>query len=54
MRFLTDRLDQLTPHLCRRVEMRVALHKHPGVAGIMEAAATVLRAVPGVEIVDLK
>ena len=53
MRFLTDRLDQLTPHLRRRVEMRVALHKHPGVAGIMEAAARVLRAVPGVEIVDL-
>ena len=54
MRFLTDRLDQLTPHLRRRVEMRVALHKHPGVAGIMEAAARVLRAVPGVEIVDLE
>lgn len=54
VRFLTDRLEQLMPHLRRRVEMRVALHKHPGVAGIMEAAATVLRAVPGVEIVDLK
>jgi len=54
MRFLTDRLDQLTPHLRRRVEMRVALHKHPGVAGIMEAAARVLHAVPGVEIVDLE
>ena len=54
MRFLTDQLSQLTPHLRRRVEIRVALHKHPGVAGIMEAAATVLRAVPGVEIVDLK
>jgi hypothetical protein len=34
--------------------MRVALHKHSGVVGIMEAAATLLRAVPGVEIVDLK
>jgi heterodisulfide reductase subunit D len=54
MRFLTDRLDQLTPHLRARVEMRVALHKHPGVAGIMEAAARVLGAVPGVEIVDLE
>jgi Fe-S oxidoreductase len=54
MRFLSGRLGQLTPHLRRRVEMRVALHKHPGVAGIMEAAADVLRAVPGVEIVDLK
>jgi heterodisulfide reductase subunit D len=54
MRFLKDRLDQLTPHLRRRVELRIALHKHPGVAGVMEAAADVLRAVPGVEIVDLK
>src|SRR5450756_1052982 len=54
MRFLSDRLDQLTPHLHRRVELRVALHRHPGVAGVMEAAADVLQAVPGVEIVDLK
>jgi Fe-S oxidoreductase len=54
MRFLSARLDQLAPHLRRRVEMRVALHKHPGVAGVMEAAAEILRLVPGVEIVDLK
>jgi len=54
MRFLYSRLDQLTPHLRRRVEMRVALHKHPGVAGVIEAAEAVLRAVPGLEIVDLK
>jgi hypothetical protein len=54
MRFLKDRLDQLTPLLRRRVELRVALHRHPGVAGVMEAAADILRAVPGVEIVDLK
>src|SRR5262245_13908372 len=54
MRFLYGRLGQLTPHLRRPVKMRVALHKHPGVAGVMEAATAVLRAVPGVEIVDLK
>jgi Fe-S oxidoreductase len=54
MRFLKDRLDQLTPLLRRRVGLKIALHKHPGVAGVMEAAADVLRAVPGVEIVDLK
>jgi Fe-S oxidoreductase len=53
MRFLSARLGQLTPHLRRRVEMRVALHRHPGVVGVMEAAADVLRAVPGVEVVDL-
>jgi heterodisulfide reductase subunit D len=54
MRFLSARLGQLTSKLRRRVEMRVALHRHPGVTGVMEAAADILRAVPGVEIVDLK
>jgi heterodisulfide reductase subunit D len=54
MRFLRSRLDQLTPHLRQRVEMRVALHKHPGVAGVVEAAHDILRAVPGVELVDLR
>jgi heterodisulfide reductase subunit D len=54
MRFLYARLDQLIPQLRQRVEMRIALHRHPGVAGVMETAEAVLRAVPGVEIVDLK
>jgi hypothetical protein len=54
MRFLDGRLAQLTPHLQRRVDMRVALHRHPGVAGVMEAAAEILRASPGLELVDLK
>jgi hypothetical protein len=54
MRFLDGRLDQLKPQLQRRVEMRVALHKHPGVAGVMEAAAGILKAIPGIELVDLK
>jgi heterodisulfide reductase subunit D len=54
MRFLGGRLAQLKPHLQRRVEMRVALHGHPGIAGVMEAAAEILVAIPGVELVDLK
>jgi Fe-S oxidoreductase len=54
MRFLDGRLAQLTPHLQRRVEMRVALHRHPGVAGVMDAAAEILQAIPGLELVDLK
>jgi microsomal dipeptidase-like Zn-dependent dipeptidase len=33
--------------------MRVALHRHPGVRGVVEAAEEILRAVPGIEIVDL-
>jgi hypothetical protein len=32
----------------------VALHKHPGIHGVVEAAEDILRAVPGVEYVDLK
>jgi heterodisulfide reductase subunit D len=53
MRFLAERLAQLKPHLQRRVEMRVALHKHPGVAGVVEAATAILKTVPGVELVEL-
>ena len=33
--------------------MRVALHRHSGVAGIAEAVLDMLQAVPGIEIVDL-
>ena len=53
IRFLSTRLEDLKPHLRARVELRVALHKHPGVAGVMEAATDLLQAVPGVTLVDL-
>jgi heterodisulfide reductase subunit D len=53
MRFLRQHLDRLRSYLCNRVEMRVALHRHPGIAGVVEAAEDILRAVPGVELVDL-
>jgi hypothetical protein len=33
--------------------MRIALHRHTGAAGVMEAAAEILSAVPGIELVDL-
>jgi heterodisulfide reductase subunit D len=51
--FLANRLPDLAPHLATAVPMRVALHRHPGVAGVMEAAADLLNAVPGVELVEL-
>jgi heterodisulfide reductase subunit D len=54
MRFLGQRLDRLRPHLKQRVPMRVALHRHPGVEGIMEAAEKILTAIPGIALVDLK
>src|SRR5204863_6772656 len=39
--------------LQQRVEMRIALHRHPGVPGVVEAAEAVLTAVPGITLVDL-
>jgi heterodisulfide reductase subunit D len=54
MLFLRKQLDRLRPHLQKRVEMRVALHRHPGLKGVVEAAEDILQAVPGVELIDLK
>jgi heterodisulfide reductase subunit D len=54
MRFLAGRIDQLTPQLRKSVPIRVALHRHPGVAGVMEAATKILGAIPGITLVDLK
>ncbi len=53
MRYLGGRLDDLRPLLRTPVPMRVALHRHPGVAGVVEAATALLAAVPGIELVDL-
>ena len=53
MRFLHRNLDALRPLLKKRVEMKIALHRHPGVAGVMDAAEEIVRAVPGIEIVEL-
>ena len=52
--FLAERLDQLRPLLKHRVEKRVALHEHPGVAGVSEGAERILRAIPGLELVDVR
>src|SRR5690348_987436 len=52
--YLRNNLDRLRPHLRERVPMRIALHRHPGVHGVVEAAEEILRAVPGIEIVDLR
>jgi Fe-S oxidoreductase len=51
--YLRGNLDRLRPLLRERVEMRVALHRHPGIKGVVEAAEDILRAVPGVEFLDL-
>jgi heterodisulfide reductase subunit D len=51
--FLRKHLDRLRPMLRHRVPMRIALHRHPGIHGVVEAAEDILRAVPGIELVDL-
>ncbi len=51
--FLRAQLDRLRPLLRMRVEMRIALHRHTGAAGVMEAAAETLAAIPGITLVDL-
>ena len=54
VRFLAERLDTLRPLLRHRVEKRVGLHEHPGNPGVPEAAGAILRAIPGMEFVDLE
>ena len=54
MLFLRGNLDRLRPFLRKPVPMRIALHRHPGLKGVVEAAEDILHAVPGVELVDLK
>ena len=51
--FLAARLDALRPLLTRRVEKRVGLHEHPGIAGVSEAARAILEAIPGLQFIDL-
>lgn len=51
--FLRAKLESLRPLLNQPVPMRIALHRHTGVAGVMEAAADIVSAVPGIELIDL-
>jgi Fe-S oxidoreductase len=53
VRFLSGRIDTLRPLLKGRAEMKVALHRHPGMAGVAAAAEELLRAVPGVTVIRL-
>ena len=54
MLFLATRFGDLRPMLKTPVPMRIALHKHPGVKGVVEAGTELLRMMPGIEIVDLQ
>jgi len=52
--FLASELDRLKPLMRHPVGKRVGLHEHPGVAGVCESAIRILRAIPGLEYVELE
>jgi len=53
MLFLQTRFEDLRPLLKAPVPLRIALHRHRGVKGVVEAGTELLKMVPGIEIVDL-
>ena len=52
--FLASQLECLKPLMRHAVNKRVGLHEHPGVAGVCESAISILKAIPGVEYVELE
>jgi heterodisulfide reductase subunit D len=52
--FLAERLEDLRQLMVHPVNKRVGLHEHPGVAGVTESAQALLRAIPGLDFVDLQ
>jgi heterodisulfide reductase subunit D len=51
--YLASQLDRLRQLMRHRVEKRVGLHEHPGLAGVCESAVRILKAIPGLEYVEL-
>ncbi len=51
--FLANRLDSFRDRL-RPVPLKVALHRHDGGLGIDRAVETLLRAIPGLELIDIE
>lgn len=54
MRFLDGRLGDLKPHLRKSIHLKVALHRHPGLSGAVQAALDILQSIPGIELIDLQ
>ena len=52
--YIAARIELLRPHFIRSVNKRVALHEHPGVAGVTEGVIKILTAIPGIDLVDLE
>ena len=51
--YIAARIEMLRPHFVNPINKRIALHEHPGVAGVTEGAIKILTAIPGLELVDL-
>jgi Fe-S oxidoreductase len=52
--YIAARIERLRAHFVRPVKKRIALHEHPGVAGVTEGVIKILKAIAGIEIVDLE
>jgi len=52
--FLAEHMEQLRPLMRHPVHKKVALHEYPGSPGVVESVKTLLKAVPGVELVELE
>jgi hypothetical protein len=52
--YIADRIELLHRHFIHPVNKRIALHEHPGVAGVTEGAMKILSAIPGLELVHLE
>ena len=52
--YIAERIELLRPNFIHPVHKRIALHEHPGVAGVTEGAMKILAAIPGLELVDLE
>lgn len=51
--YIAARIDELRSHFIHPIQKRIALHEHPGVAGVTEGAVKILTAIPGIELVEL-
>jgi heterodisulfide reductase subunit D len=52
--YLANRLDELKPLFRHSVNKRVGLHEHAGANGVTESVIRILKAIPGLEYVDLE
>ena len=51
--YLLERIDDLKPLMVYPVHKRVGLHEHSGAMGVTEAVVALLKAIPGLEYIDL-